>query len=124
MRKLLVLTSILFLLADYGFSAGPRTWGKSGTAGAANSTVTVGGTTTFGPLSVCIVNTDTTDDLFADWTDGIATTDDNSTNMLIKAGATYCADFKDLGTRNVVEIGLIRAAAADATYNIIAIGRN
>lgn len=104
-------------------AAGPRSWGFWGTATTSNATITVGGSTTFGPANVCIYNSGATNDLYIDWTDGTATTDNNSTNIRIAAGASYCADFEALGTQNVVQIGVITSSST-TTYIATAIGRN
>lgn len=121
MKKILYFT-ILFFLASLIYAAGPRVWGKSGTATTTNATVTVGGTSIFYPASLCVENTGATNNLFIDWSDGVATATDNSTNILIGPGKSYCFNFDNPNVLNQMDIGLL-AGAATTTYNLFAIAR-
>jgi hypothetical protein len=126
-KKVGFLAFMLLLVASISaisvYAAGPRSWGKWGTATTSNATITVGGSTTFGPANVCVYNSGDTNDLYMDWTDGVATTDDNSTNIRVCAGCSYCADFEALGTNNQVQIGLITSSST-TTYIATAVARN
>lgn len=115
-----VLVLILILLANTVEAAGPRVWGKSGTATDTNATLTVGGTSSFGPTSLCFENTGATNNIFIDWSDGIATTTDNSTNIKIPPSKGYCFNFENDNVMNIFTFGIITSAATTSTYNAFA----
>lgn len=93
-------------------AAGPRSWGKWGTATTSNAVLTVGGSSSpFGPANVCVYNSGATNPLYFDWTDGIATIDDDSTNIRVDAGVAVCVDFHNENVSNVVEVGIITASS-------------
>lgn len=117
MKKLILL---VLLLALPVYAAGPRSWGKTGTATTTNATLTVGGATPFGPTSLCIDNLDTTDDIYVDWSDGVATTTDNSTNIKIIHATGKCFNFSNPNVLNSFTIGILASANTPA-YNIVAI---
>ena len=119
MRRLLVLALIFFATASY--ASGPRSWGKSGTATVANAQVTVGGTAPFYPAAICISNTGGTNNLYANWTTGVASTTDNTGNLLIAPSDKPCLTFGNPNVGNTMVIGLITNAGT-TTYNIISIG--
>ena len=118
MKRLILL---LILLPSIVLSAGPRSWGKSGTATVANAVLTVGSTSaSFYPSALCVANLDATDDIFIDWTDGVAATTDNTTNQKITPGKTICFNFNNPDVLNLMEVGIIASANTPA-YNINAI---
>lgn len=119
-----ILSAILFLsLAFSTNAAGPRSWNKSGTATTSNATLTVGGSTPFGPAAVCVSNTGDTNSLYFDWTDGVATTTDNSTNQVVPPSMTICYSNLSKNVVNVMQIGVITASST-TTYVFNAIAFN
>lgn len=113
MKRLLALT--LLLLAVTAEAAGPRIWGKSGTASTSNTTVTVGSASTpFYPMRLCFSNLDATNNIFFDWTDGVAATTDDSTNLLVSPGEKVCLETYNQNVTNVMTIGIIASAATPA----------
>lgn len=113
---------VLILFPTLAYAIGPRTWGKSGTATTTNAVLTVkdAAGTSFGPASLCISNLSTTVDFFVDWTDGVAATTDDASNVKVIAGKTYCASFANPNVMNVMTIGIITASST-AAYNMFAI---
>jgi hypothetical protein len=105
--------ALLFLILPIVASAAPRGWGKSGTATTTNATLTA----PFAPTDMCISN-DGTADLIFDFTDGVATTADNSTNMTIKQGESFCQEFSEQkAVYSTFTIGVITASGT-AAYRI------
>jgi hypothetical protein len=119
--KSIIFTLIFCSISFISEAAGPRSWGKSGTAAITNAVLTVGGAAPFYPASLCIENRDATDSIFIDWTDSIAATVDNTTNLKILPGKNVCFEFHNPNINNLMEIGIIASANTPA-YNIIAIG--
>lgn len=110
----------LLLLGAQVQAAGPRAWGKSGTATTTNATVTVGAATPFYPASLCVKNTGS-QILYINWVTGVAAAVDDDTNLLIEPAAGYCFNFANPNVMNIMTIGLL-SASATTTYNIIATG--
>jgi hypothetical protein len=124
MRKGIRLVAIVVgvLLSSPVFSSGPRTWGKSGTATNTNAQLSVKDSagTTFSPTAMCFTNSSTTIDFFIDYTDGVATTTDDSSNVKILAGTTTCFSFQQKNVIGPFLIGIITASST-AAYNAFAI---
>lgn len=106
----------LILISSLLYAAPPLTWNKSGTATTSNATITA----PFNPISVCIKNTGGTNNLWVDWTDGVATTDDDSTNVLFGPGIEYCFDFISQNVNDTFTIGVI-SSASTTTYKVLAL---
>lgn len=112
MRRLLAI--LLFVSIPINLFAGPRSYGKSGTATTTNATVTL----PFHPVLVCVANDSTSIAIKIDYRDGIATLADESTNQTINAGETYCWTFvPNISPSNTFAIGLITASST-AAYRI------
>lgn len=122
MNKRLWLWTVLLFIAINSYAAGPRTWGKSGTATNVNATLSVKDSsgTTFTPTAMCFTNTDTAVDYFIDYTDGVATTTDDSSNIKVIHGTTSCFSFNQPNPTGPFTIGIITAAST-AGYNAFAI---
>lgn len=111
---------LLVSLASQIQAAGPRSWSDKGTATTTNSQKTVGGSSVFGPAAVCIKNAGSVD-LYFDWTDGVATATDGSTNLVVPAGDTLCFSNLSKNVLNTMVIGFITGSStADYTINAIA----
>jgi hypothetical protein len=122
MKRIIYLTLLASLIASQTFAAGPRAWGKSGTATVSNQTLTVGSAASpFGPTLICVENLSDTINIFIDWTDGVASTVDDSTNIKLLPLKSYCFSLDNPDVTNLVQIGIIAASATPA-YNAFAIG--
>lgn len=118
MRKAIIF-SLLCLVLIVAFphfsveSAGPQVWGKKGTATTTNAVLTPA----FYPTRLCIKNEDATNGIYIDWSDGVATTADNSTNLYIQPGTLYCYEFNERSPSNrEITIGIISVAATPAYH--------
>ena len=112
MRKALVL--FLILLAGEASAAGPRAYGKKGSATTTNATVTL----PFHPIMICIRNDDATNGLYVDWSDGVATAADESTNLYFAPGEANCYSFNpNKAPFETFAVGVL-ASAATAAYHI------
>jgi hypothetical protein len=122
MNKKIWLWIALLFIALPVYSAGPRTWGKSGTATDTNAILSVKDSagTTFTPTSMCFTNISTTTDYFIDYTDGVATTTDDSSNVKVIASTTTCFAFQQKNVVGPFTIGIITASGT-AGYNAFAI---
>jgi len=116
-KRLLAVFVILTAFVSIGETA-HRAWGKTGTATTTNATLTA----PFNPAAICVSNTGATNNLFFDYVDGVATTADDSNNILVTPGATICHGWSDPNVSNTFTIGLI-ASAATTTYAINATQR-
>jgi len=113
-----VFAILAILIAINVYAAGPRSYGKWGTATTTNSQVTVA----FNPAAVCVENKSASIDLYMDWFDGVATTTDNSTNYKLTPGKVYCFTTGNPSVAGTLVIGLITASST-ADYNIQAVAR-
>jgi hypothetical protein len=113
LRRLGLFSFLLSLALVINVEAIHRPWGKSGTATTTNATLTAPNNLS----SICVTNTGTTNNLFIDYSDGVATTADDSTNHLISPGATLCLGWDDKNVTNDFTIGVITSAST-TTYNI------
>lgn len=110
MKKILV---VFFVLLLGTAQAAHKAYGKSGTATTTNAVITF----PFNPSSICVSNTGTTNNLYFDYTDGIAVAADDSTNHLVPPGATLCLAWNDPNVVNEFLVGVITSAST-TTYNI------
>lgn len=117
MRKILNATLILIILPILAFAV-PRAWGKVGTATNSNATLTC----PFNPHTLTVCNNEASGGtaFFIDFTDGVAATTDNSTNIKIDAATCQSWTFLDQNISNTFTIGIITAAST-AAYNINAV---
>lgn len=110
-RKLNLGLLICLLVAPltFGFA---RAYGKSGTATTTNATVTF----TFNPVSLTACNDNTAGNpaLYIDFTDGVATTADGSTNLIILAAECHTFTFEDKNVLNEFTVGVITASGTAA----------
>lgn len=113
-RSILTLVLIVaFSHQDEAQSAGPILWGKKGTAAVTNATLTP----PFFPTTLCIKNEDATNGIYIDWSDGVASTVDNSTNLYIQPGQLYCYEFNQRSSPSRdIQIGIIAVAATPAYH--------
>jgi hypothetical protein len=109
---------LVLLISVSAYASGPRSWYNTGTATVANAAVA----TPFGVASICIKNTGATNDLYVDWTDGVAVASANSTNLKFGPGIEYCFDFDNQNVLNVLSIGTITNAAT-TTWEMRAIAK-
>lgn len=109
---------ILLASAFPVYASTARAWGKVGTATTTNATLTC----TFNPKTLAVCNTETAGGtaFFIDFTDGIATTDDNSTNIKILANTCHTWTFSDPNVLNEFTIGVITASST-AAYTMEAV---
>jgi hypothetical protein len=116
-RKMFRIAAILLLVAPLSATAAnaPRTYGKTGTVTNTNSAFT----TSFGPRTMWMCNEGSVD-FYMDMSDGVATTADASTNLLIKAGRCYNWSFDNKNPSETLTIGMITAAST-TTYSFGAI---
>lgn len=112
------LISVLVIPTSNLEAAGPRSYGKWGTATTTNSQVTVA----FNPAAVCVENKSTSIDLYMDWFDGVATTTDNSTNYRLSPSKVYCFTTGNPSVAGTLVIGLITSSST-ADYNIQAVAK-
>lgn len=112
LKKFGSLFLVFLFLGGEAFSA-HRAWGKSGTATTTNATLTA----PFNPSSICVSNTGTTNNLYFDYTDGVAVAADDSTNHLVPPGVTICLGWNDPNVVNDFTVGVITSAST-TTYNI------
>lgn len=112
----LVSVAILMLVLVFWIPAeadGPRTFGKKGTATTTNATITA----PFHPVMICVRNDDATNGLYVDWTDGVATTGDESTNLYLAPGEGNCYTFvSNISPNRSFNVGVLAAAATTAFH--------
>lgn len=114
MKRLILAALILFLFIPKVESSGPRTFGKKGTATTTNATITL----PFHPIMICIRNDDATNGLYIDWTDGVATAVDESSNLYLAPGEGNCYTFvSNKSPFETFNVGVL-SAAATAAYHI------
>lgn len=115
MRKLgFILAALSIFLALPVEAAGPRAYGKRGTATGANATITL----PFHPIMICIRNDDAANGLYFDWTDGVASAVDESSNLYLTPGESNCFSF--IANKSPFEsftIGVL-STAASTVYHI------
>lgn len=117
-----VLTFILcfMALAETSFAIGPRAFGKKGSATTTSAAITV----PFHPVIFCIRNDDATNGLYYDWSDGVASTVDESTNLYLPPGVGKCFTFlPNVSPMKSFVVG-IRSSAATAEYHFDAMRAN
>lgn len=120
LRGVIVFTLVTLLSASVASTAPPRAFGKKGTATTTNATVTFA----FHPVRLCVRNDDATNGLYIDWTDGVATTGDESTNLYLPPATLECYEFSDRKSPNeTFTVGTL-AAAATTAYHINAYRAN
>lgn len=113
--KLRVFIFLFLILANHAYAqaAGPRTYGKKGTATTTNATITV----PFHPVMICLRNDDATNGLYVDWTDGVAVAADALTNIYLAPGEGNCYTFRNTVSPNrTFEVGVITASATAAYH--------
>lgn len=119
LKSLIVFFVLVFSLA-VGASAAPRGYGDRNTATDVNTAVTFA----FYPSGFCIENQGTSNELFYDFTDGVATTDDtDSTNIYLAPGKEHCYNTNDPNVTNTFVIGIICSSAETTTYAVRGIHR-
>ncbi len=100
------LAFLLFTLPSVQANQTPRAYGNWGALSGSNLQVTV----PFNPLSVVICNDDTSIVIYADITDGVATTSANSTNIRINAEECHSIPLHDQSAYNTFIVGIIAAS--------------
>lgn len=83
-----------------------RAYGNWGALSGSNLAVTV----PFNPLNVAICNDDTSIVIYADITDGVATTSADSTNIKILPGECHSIPLHDQNVTNTFIVGIIAAS--------------
>jgi hypothetical protein len=76
--------------------------------------------TTFSPACLTFSNLSTTVDFFIDYTDGVATTTDDSSNIKVVAGTTWSMCWNNTNVIGPFTIGIITASST-AGYNASAV---
>jgi hypothetical protein len=113
MRRLILVASLLFLFSADAKAAGPRAYGKRGTATGTNATITF----PFHPTRLCVINHDAAAGLYFDWTDGVASAVDASSNLFLPPGniasSSQCYEFAaNKSPFETFEVGVLSTAAA------------
>jgi hypothetical protein len=110
MKRFFAILSVALLTIP--LYASPRANGFWGTATDVNTTITP----TFNASGGCIFNTDTTNDLYVDITDGVAAATSGGSNWRIPKGQSMCFGNTDPNVLNLQSIGVICSAGLTATY--------
>lgn len=107
-----IIGCLILLVCGSPLFAFARAYGKSGTATTTNATITF----SFNPISVTACNDNTAGNpaLYIDITDGIATTADGSTNLIILAAECHTFTLEDKNVSNVFTVGVITASGTAA----------
>jgi hypothetical protein len=114
------LAFVFLLIPGIAFGASPRTWHKSGTANGTSAAVSVGGSgTEFAPASICIKNTDATNNLIVALNQTAVAADDKEGILLVPSDEK-CITFSSQNTVNIMTINVI-SSAASTTYRINAV---
>lgn len=87
-----------------------RAYGNWGALSTANLSVTV----PFNPLNITICNDDTSIVIYADITDGVATTSANSTNLRINGSECHTIPLHDQNITNDMIVGIIATSGTPA----------
>ena len=111
----------LLLLSISAFAASPRSWHRTGTATGTAASITVGGSATpFGPASICVRNTDATNNLIFAINQTAVIASDAEGILLTIASPEKCIAFSSQNVSNTMTISLI-AAAGTATFMVNAV---
>lgn len=118
--KRLLLTLLLIITTAVSSSSAPRIYGFKALATTTNQVVTF----PWHPTSICVKNDGATNGIYYDWSDGVATSTNNSTNHYLSPGETNCYTFA-LSTSPFSDftVGVI-AAAATSDFHINAARHN
>ena len=115
MKKFLLPFLGVLLITSSLFAASPRTWHKSGTATTTAASITVGGSSTFGPASICVRNTDATNNLVFALNQTAVAADNSEGILLTIASPEKCISFSNQNVSNAMTISVV-AVADTATY--------
>ena len=123
MMRRFAIAVLVWLSLITSASAGPRTWGKSGSATSTSTQLTCqdDNSVNFNPASICVKNTGATNDLIVNWQNAspVASAADNKGNLIIKPGDTMCMT---QGNPNVLNTFIVAVfSTAGTTYNIQAV---
>lgn len=112
--------SLFILLIAVSLSAAPRSYYDSGSVTDVNAQITFD----FNPSGFCIKNTGATNELFYDFSDGVAVADTtDSSNIQLAANTEHCFNTGDPNVSNDFIIGVICSAAETTTYEVRGIHR-
>jgi hypothetical protein len=111
---------LLIILLPVDLNSAPRGYYTTGPATEDNLEVTFD----FNPSGFCIKNTGSTNEMYADFTDGEAEVDStDSTNFYFAPGAQICFDTEDPNVTNDFIVGVICDTGETTTYEIFGIHR-
>lgn len=110
MKRLLNIIAVL-LIPGVLFAA-PRIYGAWGTASDTNTMVTF----PWHPEAFKICNTDATDELYYDFTDGVAAATSGGTNARLNVGQCEPINFAGKNPSETFRVGIIAAAGESPDY--------
>lgn len=111
---------VVLVLIAVTVTAAPRSYYTSGSASDVNAQITY----PFNPSGFCIKNTGATNEMFYDFSDGVAVADTtDSANIQIGAGVEHCFNTNDPDVTRTFVIGVICSSGETTTYETRGIHR-